>query len=126
MQHPSAVTHLLLALDFAIGPSFEVVIAGSLKQAETRSLLKKLRTRFLPNKVVLLRKPDEEAKELSGIAPFIEHMALIDGRPAAYVCSNFACSSSAVSLGKCRIAVQIFCFFLVAQLFPGKRVEHCL
>ena len=100
MQHPAAVTHLLLALDFAIGPSFEVVIAGSLKQAETRSLLKKLRTRFLPNKVVLLRKPDEEAKELSGIAPFIEHMALIDGRPAAYVCSNFACSSPTTDAGE--------------------------
>lgn len=93
MQHPSAATHLLLALDFAIGPSYEVVIAGSLKQAETRKLLQLLRSRFLPNKVVLLRDADQERPALSRIAPFTEHMTPVNGKPAAYICSNFTCAA---------------------------------
>ena len=92
-QHPSAATHLLLALDFAIGPSYEVVIAGSLKQAETRKLLQLLRSRFLPNKVVLLRDADQERPALSRIAPFTEHMTPVNGKPAAYICSNFTCAA---------------------------------
>jgi hypothetical protein len=92
-KHPSAAAHFLTAFDFALGPSCEVVIAGSLRQAETRHFLKKLREPFLPDKVVLLRTEDDEGRSLSGIAPFTEHMAPINGKPAAYVCSNGACAS---------------------------------
>jgi uncharacterized protein YyaL (SSP411 family) len=100
MQHPSAATHLLSALDFAIGPSAEVVICGSLRQAETGKFLKKLREHFLPNKVVLLRPPDEENRNLSAIAPFTEHMSTINGTPAAYVCRDFACASPTTDAGE--------------------------
>jgi uncharacterized protein YyaL (SSP411 family) len=93
IQHPSAATHLLIALDFALGPSFEVVIAGSLQQTETGKLLKKLRTGFFPRTITLLRKPGDANRELSAIAPFTEDMAPINGKPAAYVCSNFTCAT---------------------------------
>jgi hypothetical protein len=93
MRYPAAATHLLLALDFAIGPSYEVVIAGSPKQSETLKFVHMLRSRFLPNQVVLLRNPDEDPHVLSRIAPFTEHMTPINGKSAAYVCSNFTCAS---------------------------------
>jgi hypothetical protein len=93
LQYPSAATHLLLALDFAIGPSHEVVIAGSPKQAETRELLKILRSRFLPNKVVMLRDAERDHGTLSRIAPFTEHMIPVNGKPAAYICTNFTCAA---------------------------------
>ncbi len=106
LQHPSAATHFLTAFDFALGPSCEVVIAGSLRQAETRQFLKKLREPFLPNKVVLLRTEDDEGRSLAGIAPFTEHMAPIKGKPAAYVCSNFACSSPTTDAGEMLCLLQ--------------------
>ncbi len=95
LQYPSAATHLLLALDFAIGPSYEVVIAGSPNQAETRAFLQMLRSRFLPNTVVLLRDTDADPLPLARIAPFTEPMTAINGKPAAYVCSNFTCAAPA-------------------------------
>ena len=106
LQHPSAATHFLTAFDFALGPSCEVVIAGSLRQTETRQFLKKLREPFLPNKVVLLRTVDDEERSLAGIAPYTEHMAPIKGKPAAYVCSNFACSSPTTDAGEMLCILQ--------------------
>ena len=100
LQQPSAATHFLTAFDFALGPSCEVVIAGSLRQAETRHFLKKLREPFLPDKVVLLRTEDDEGRSLARIAPFAEHMAPLNGKPAVYVCSNFACSSPTTDAGE--------------------------
>jgi len=93
LQYPSAATHLLLALDFAIGPSHEVVIAGGPRQTETRVLLRALRSRFLPNKVVMLRDAEQERGSLSRIAPFTEHMIPVNGKPAAYICSNCTCAA---------------------------------
>ncbi len=93
LQYPSAATHLLLALDFAVGPSHEVVIAGNPRQHETRELLRALRSRFLPNKVVMLRDADEDGSTLHRLAPFTEHMTPVNGTPAAYICSNFTCAA---------------------------------
>ncbi len=74
IRYPAAATHLLLSLDFAVGPSYEVVIAGSPKQSETLKFVHMLRSRFLPRTVVLLRDPDENPPVLSRIAPFTESM----------------------------------------------------
>ena len=93
LQYPSAATHLLLALDFAIGPAHEVVIAGSPRQPETGELLRALRSRFLPNKVVMLRDAEQDRGILSRIAPFTEHMIPVNGKPAAYLCSNYTCGA---------------------------------
>ena len=57
---PSAHTQLMLALDFATGPSHEVVIAGEPAATDTKAMLAALRAPFLPNKVVLLRPPGED------------------------------------------------------------------
>ena len=45
---------MLIALDFAIGPVREIVIAGRAGDAGTRRLLAEVRRRFLPNAVVLM------------------------------------------------------------------------
>ncbi|RMF63701.1 MAG: thioredoxin domain-containing protein, partial [Bacteroidetes bacterium] len=89
-QMPSAFTGFLLALGFAAGPSYEVVVAGSPDAEDTRALLGALRQAYVPNMVVVLRPPGDGA-DITRLAPFTAAHTPVDGRAAAYVCHHFAC-----------------------------------
>jgi hypothetical protein len=85
---PLAHSYLMTALDFAVGPSHEIVIAGEPGAEDTETLLRALRSEYLPNKVVLLR---PSTGNIAQIAPYTESQTSRDGRATAYVCQNFAC-----------------------------------
>ena len=89
-QAPLGHTYLLVAVDFAVGPAYEVVIVGHLPSAETQAMLRALRKSFVPNKIVL-HKPDTANPGIAGLAPFVGDQTAIDGRATAYVCLNYAC-----------------------------------
>lgn len=90
-RNPSAYTQLLQALDFATSDSMEIVVSGDLDDPRTQELLKTVHSRYIPNKVVLLRPPSEDSPIL-GIAPFTKgQRAAPDGTPRVFVCSNFEC-----------------------------------
>lgn len=91
-QTPSAYTLLMLAIDFGIGPVYEVVIVGNYRADDTRQMLQALRTAFLPNKVVLLRPTEQESPEILRFAKYVEPYVSIDGKATAYVCRNYICS----------------------------------
>lgn len=92
---PSAHTFLLLALDFALGPAHEVVIAGERGAADTRRLLDVLRETYLPNAVLLLR--DEATSEaLDRITGYTESHTPRGGA-TAYVCRQQRCEAPVTS-----------------------------
>ena len=88
---PSSHAQLLCALDFGVGPSHEVVIAGPVGDEGTALMLRALRGEFLPNKVVLFRPTGQEAPPITQIAAFTKNQESVDGKATAYVCLNFAC-----------------------------------
>jgi uncharacterized protein YyaL (SSP411 family) len=88
---PMAYTQFLGALDFARGPSFEVVIVGRTGAKDTLMLLRSLHREFIPNKVVLFRPAEIRAPEILKLAPFLKPMRARGGKATAYVCSNFRC-----------------------------------
>jgi uncharacterized protein YyaL (SSP411 family) len=90
-QSPWAHTYLMAALDFGIGPCSEVVIAGKAQAEDTKAMVKALRTRFLPNKVVLLNPGERESTEIAKLAEFTRNQPSIDGRATSYVCMNYNC-----------------------------------
>jgi uncharacterized protein YyaL (SSP411 family) len=90
-QLPSAHTQLMVALDFAIGPCHEVVIAGKAEAEKTKAMVKALRTRFLPSKVVLLNPDGRQSPEIAKFAEFTRNQPSIDGMATAYVCMNYSC-----------------------------------
>ncbi len=89
--HPRAYTAFLCGLDFAFGPSSEVVVVGRRDDEGTRALLETLRTTYLPNVVVLFKPAEEKESRLGKIAPHTESMRAVDGRAAAYVCADGRC-----------------------------------
>ncbi|MBI4972143.1 MAG: thioredoxin domain-containing protein, partial [Candidatus Omnitrophica bacterium] len=62
VQLPSGYSQMLAALDFAIGPTREIVIEGNLNAPETRKLLEVVNSKFLPNSVILHRPAEGKTK----------------------------------------------------------------
>jgi uncharacterized protein YyaL (SSP411 family) len=87
---PSHNTMFLVALDFLIGPTYEITIVDSPDSKDTRNMLEAIRTRFVPNKVVLLKKEDQ--KDLENLAEFTKDMKTIGNKTTAYICKDFVCS----------------------------------
>ena len=88
---PSAFSMMLLALDFAIGPSFEIVIAGRPENEDTRDMIQQIRGEFIPRKVVLLRGTEEQSKAITELAPFTKFHEPLDGKATAHVCIDHNC-----------------------------------
>lgn len=84
--YPMGHTFLLSGLDFAIGPSYTVVLAGGIRDEDTKTMLSALRKRFMPAMTVLLWTP--EKAQASPLAPNYQK---IGGKATAYVCKNQAC-----------------------------------
>ena len=91
--HPRMYTEFLRGLDFALGPSREVVVVGKWEAPDTRELLKALRGLYLPNTVTLFKPMDKAMtrRVIERLAPFTKDMDVGGGRAAAYVCSGGAC-----------------------------------
>jgi uncharacterized protein YyaL (SSP411 family) len=88
---PSAHSMLLTALDFGVGPSFEVVIVGDIDREDTQAMRRALAGVYVPNKVVVLKPSEEDSPEISRIASYTKAHKAIDGKATAYVCRNYAC-----------------------------------
>lgn len=92
-QNPSAYTQLLNAVDFGVGPSYEVVVAGTHIADDTKLMLRTLRSSFIPNKVVLFRPDGEPAPAITRLAEFTANQKSLDGKATAYVCLDYACKA---------------------------------
>jgi uncharacterized protein YyaL (SSP411 family) len=90
---PSASAHLMSALDFLLGPSFEIVLAGR----DVRPLQRAVLASFVPNKVVL-----HSGADIAAIAPFTKAQRAIGGKATAYVCTNYLCRLPTDDSGKVR------------------------
>jgi uncharacterized protein YyaL (SSP411 family) len=99
-QLPSGYTQLLVAADFGIGPSYEVVIVGRSEADDTKEMLKALRSRFIPNKVALFRPTEKESPHIDELAEYIKYQVSLNGKATAYVCMNFACKEPTTEVSK--------------------------
>jgi len=87
----TAYSFMLVALDYALGPSHEIVIAGEANREDTVAMLGSLRERFLPSTIVLLRTGGEVSKKLNSLAPFSKFMEIVNDEATAHVCTNHNC-----------------------------------
>ena len=90
MAGPTAFTQLMSALEFGVGPSYEVIIVGEEDATDTESMLVALRDQYIPNKVVLLREPADDAPIIH-LADYTAYYYPIDNKATAYVCQDYIC-----------------------------------
>jgi len=89
---PSAFTKFLCGLDFALGPSKEVIITGDINSEDTGEMMSALRKSFVPNKVVVFLPNGASRQDIDAIAPYVKSYSCKNGHATAYVCSNYSCS----------------------------------
>jgi uncharacterized protein YyaL (SSP411 family) len=82
MENPFGFSNLLSALDLFLSHPAEIVLAGDHPHALARAVAEV----YLPNRVLV-----HAAGAPRALAPLVEGKHAIDGKPAAYVCRDFAC-----------------------------------
>jgi uncharacterized protein len=82
---PSAFGHALTALELHFSPPRELAIVGPVDSPVARAALE----RFQPDTVVAVGPADD--------VPLLTGKDLVDGKPAVYVCENFACQAPVTS-----------------------------
>ncbi|MFQ5823754.1 MAG: thioredoxin domain-containing protein [bacterium] len=92
-QSPLAHSQLMNAIDFAVGPAYEVVIAGDSRAEDTKAMLLALQKKYVPNKIVLLHPSEQNFPPIAQIAEFTRYQTSLNGKATAYVCLNYACKS---------------------------------
>jgi hypothetical protein len=106
--HPRMYTEFLCGLDYAIGPSREVVLVGRSDAAETRDMMAALRGTCTWDTAGLFKPTDrpEVAAAVEGLAPFTKGMDAGGGAAAAYVCSGGSCLRPVLSAAALAEAVR--------------------
>ncbi|MDR3602129.1 MAG: thioredoxin domain-containing protein [Desulfosporosinus sp.] len=84
--HPSGYTAFLQALQFALHPSQELILAGSLDALELPEMRQIFFSAFRPYASVLYQEGS-----LTEVVPWLQTYPLESGHVTAYLCQNFTC-----------------------------------
>ena len=90
-QSPRAAPMGLVALGAFLAPSQQIVIVGKKSAPETREMLRTLWQKFLASSVWVLIDDEASRAFFANGAEFYRSVQAVDGKPTAYVCSNFVC-----------------------------------
>src|SRR5665648_770021 len=85
-EHPTGYTAFLQALQFALHPSQELILAGSLESAELPEMRQIFFSEFRPYSSVLYQEGS-----LPEVIPWIKDYPLDPQHVTAYLCQNFTC-----------------------------------
>ena len=102
-KQPFGFAHMLAALDFYLAKPKEIVLVGDRKASETKHLLHRIQSLYLPNRTLQLANPDEPLDE---IAPQLAGKKAIAGKPTVYVCHNFTCSQPVVDWNELKMLLD--------------------
>lgn len=86
---PTGFGAALQSIEFSIGVSREIVIAGFKDDPDTKKMLRLLQDQFLTGTVVLLNDPGDD--KIKDLASYLSDFEMQDGKATAYVCRDFTC-----------------------------------
>ena len=99
--YPMAYTQMLHAIDFMIGPTKEIVIAGDTEQEGAKEMIQSIQRTYLPNKVMMVNPDDGADKKIAQkLAPFLKEMKPVGNKPTAYICEQYACQAPITDLNE--------------------------
>jgi uncharacterized protein len=107
-RYPTAMGQMLIALDWHLGPVYEIAIRGGAFDVGTMDAITNLRRRFIPNKLLAFRSEptrpaatetatSNEAQRgirSGALDPLFDGKKALPGAPGlptVYICENFAC-----------------------------------
>jgi uncharacterized protein YyaL (SSP411 family) len=87
---PTGHTYFITAIDFQVGPSYEIVIVGKSGAPDTLNMLNTIKNHYIPNKVVIFKDPDNPG-DVNKITNSIGFKKSVDGMATAYICTSRSC-----------------------------------
>jgi len=99
-KSPSAFTQLMIAINFGVGPSYSLVIAGDRDADDTNNMRKAIRKHYLPNKSLILRDTEQKEPKIDSYSNFIQYFEKLNNKATAYVCINKTCKPPTNNPGK--------------------------
>ncbi len=88
---PLSFCHMLSAVNCAIGPSIDVIVAADPKAADAQSMIDKLRKPYMPDMLLMFRDETHSNPKIDEISHFTKQCQSIEGRATAYVCKGRHC-----------------------------------
>ncbi|MFX1574709.1 MAG: thioredoxin domain-containing protein [Promethearchaeota archaeon] len=88
---PFAYTYFMIAVDFAIGPTYSLVVAGDTDSEDTNDLIRTVSNEYIPNKVIILRKTEQKEPDIDTYSNFVEFFIKLENQATGYVCINKTC-----------------------------------
>jgi len=86
-NYPTGFTQFLIALDFATGPSYEIILAGDKSAEKTKQFLSIIEEKFNPNKILLFAE-----EKINKTVPYISNYETSQDKITVYVCENYVCN----------------------------------
>ena len=90
---PLAYTQFMVAADFAVGPSYSIVIAGDTRANDTNEIIEAIFNEYIPNKVLIHRPTEQNPPDIDEFANFVEYFDNLKGKATAYICINKMCKT---------------------------------
>ena len=117
-RNPMNMPRMLSALDFYLDSPKQIAIIKGPVGGTIEDFLSKVKTQFLPNRVIALTAKEGELNRHLRIVPWLKDKVAIDGKTTAYVCENYSCRlpTTEPSVFANQIAVT-------KPLVPGSREE---
>ena len=88
---PSSVPRLLASVDFAHDTPKEIIIIKPNRDTTAEPLLAKLRTSFVPNRVLAVVAEGRDLTQQQELIPLLEFKKALKGKVTAYVCEKQVC-----------------------------------
>ena len=88
---PFGYPQLLIAWEFALGPTKEIVIAGDPAAPTTIQMIEAIHESFLPRAVVVLHPPGRDGAAIEALAPYVKYQGPRQRQSTAYICEHFVC-----------------------------------
>ncbi len=101
-ENPLAYTQFMIAIDFAIGPTYSLVIAGNSNSEDTNKLIDTVLDEYIPNKVFIHRKTEQQTPDIDSYSNFVEFFEDLDDCATAYVCIEKICKPPTHTIAKIR------------------------
>ncbi|MEK7297147.1 MAG: thioredoxin domain-containing protein, partial [Planctomycetota bacterium] len=95
-QYPSGYTYFLCGLDFAVGTTKDIVIAGDPGSDDTKRILREIWSRFIPRKTLIVSSSAD--KSIEDVAGRVKAQDMINNKATVYVCENNTCKPPATDI----------------------------
>ena len=98
-RSPSAFATMLEAIQFARGPTYELVLVADAAGNGLEPFLTAFHGKFIPNRVISMV-PANDLQRAKTLIPMLASKIAMDRKPTAYVCENYTCQLPVTEPGK--------------------------